>query len=205
MSSPVKLTTTPLPPTNPAPASPVPAARHAAGEASSFHTHLREASARKQAKPQNTSSPGKETKPSAGASAQPQGHWIGICGRPLVRRSMPSVRQPKAGCSLRRPCAHPLAERSDRPRPRGVEVWQSQNAGDTDPGGLALGTPPARLGSYPMVQGAGHAEWRAAEEIDDHRARTQAARSALEVRQRRGRHRGRCGDGGLTTESDHHM
>lgn len=81
--------------------------------------------------------------------------------------------------------------------PGRVKIRQSQTANDAHPTGLVLATAPARLYTHRLVQRAGDAERRPPKECDDHCACSQAARSNVEIRQRRRRYRRGCADGRL--------
>ena len=85
-----------------------------------------------------------------------------------------------------------LAERTDQPGPRRLEVGQSEATRDAHPGRMAVGAASTDLCTCRVVQGTSIAKRRSSKEIDNRRAGPQTPRSPLEVRQRRGGHRGRC-------------
>ncbi|MER8887563.1 IS110 family transposase [Mesorhizobium sp. M0816] len=84
----------------------------------------------------------------------------------------------------------PLAKRLRLTRPGRFEIRQSKAANYADPARVAMAAPSIAIGALLVVQGAGEAERRAPQEGDDCGARPQATRGAVEIRQRRRRHRG---------------
>ena len=95
------------------------------------------------------------------------------------------------GCRLCGPRADTLAERRGRSRPGSLEIRQSKAENDVDPARLVMAAPSTAIGSYLVVRGPGQAPRRLSQEDNDCRARPQAARRVVEIRQRRRRHRGR--------------
>ena len=92
----------------------------------------------------------------------------------------------------------PWQSGSDRSRARGFQGRKPATAHNTDPAGVAVVAPPAALGSHPVVRRTGQAQWGPSQEDDDRGARSKAAGCALEICDRRCRHRRRRAQGHLT-------
>ena len=121
---------------------------------------------------------------------EPEGRRAGVRRFPLDRRTLPLLRQPPAGGRLPRPHAVALAKRKDRARAGRVEGGQSAAANENAAIGVAVAATSTAIGAGAVVSSApawhdGQGRTQAA----DRRARPQAVRGAVEIHQRRRRHR----------------
>ena len=82
-----------------------------------------------------------------------------------------------------------MAKWADQLRAGCFEVWQPQAPVHTCAGCVALGAPSTQFRAQSVVQGASQPKWWPVQEDDDHRSRSETAGCAVEIRERRRRHR----------------